>query len=241
MFIAGPLHLLGIPEGRGVHSGRGGTLMVMETDNRCLHHRSLASGSGESGAALLGSEDDAVRLRSPEYVFREEGQAAFRGQLKSAINDAFCDPPSREWFFLCQSYVRAKKLESFVEIMQARHGFFRGLFVALVIAVVMLVIATAWVLGRSQNGDPSPRERKEHALVIVLCVLGVCLSYVRKEDFYKYYSQETYRAFYADYVLSEKNDARVPCPRPSVLADSSLIYREWVNEDPLLRVCMSNR
>lgn len=160
-------------------------------------------------------EDDPVRLRTLEKVFPKKDEAVFVGQLKSAICDAFCDPPPREWFLLCESYVRAKKLESFVEIMQARYGFFRGLLLALRTATVMLVVAFAWALRRGQTRSPSRREKHEHLFVIALCVAAAFLSYLRKGDFYKYYSQGTYRAFYADYVLSEKNDARVPCPPPS--------------------------
>jgi hypothetical protein len=162
-----------------------------------------------------------IQARSLEEVFPgdpkdqkdQEEQEAFRKQVGLAIKDTFCDPPSKQWFFLCESYVRAKKLESFVEIMQARWGLFRGLFLALVTAAVTLVVA-AGVAARSRTGGPSRREWRVHWLLFVACAAAAWLSHQRKDDFFRYYSQETYRAFYADYVLSDKHDTRVPCPQP---------------------------
>ena len=147
-----------------------------------------------------------IYLRSLDEVFAGNDHAVFREQLKTAIKETFRDPPPAEWFLLCESYIRENKLESFVEIMQARYGFFRGLYLALAAAVVMLIVAA--LVRACTRTKPSGREWMEHALLIVGCAVAAWLSCERKDDFYKYYSEGTYRTFYVDHALNEKRGAR---------------------------------
>jgi hypothetical protein len=127
-------------------------------------------------------------------------RAAFRSDLASMIVKTFNDPPSSEWFYLCESYLQEKKLDGFIQIMQARHGFFRGLSASLGLAALALLVA-AGVQARIR-ADPYRREWIESAIVALLCVAGAYLAAQRTDDFGRYYAEGTYRAFYVDHLSS---------------------------------------
>src|ERR1043166_2065694 len=70
-----------------------------------------------------------VHLQKLEQVFpdKPDDRTDFRKHLTNAIDITFKSPPESDRFFLCETYLQARKLDSFTVIMQARYGFFRGL------------------------------------------------------------------------------------------------------------------
>jgi hypothetical protein len=142
-----------------------------------------------------------IQFRCLDEVFPGGDQAAFRSELSSAIKEAFHDPPPADWFALCETYLQGKKLDSFVEIMHARYGFFRGLFLAFSLGALMLMIV---VLTRFCTYAKRHRRRSiENLIVAFLFVVGAYLAYVRTNDFDRYYAQGTYRAFHVDYARGQ--------------------------------------
>lgn len=154
-----------------------------------------------------------IHLRKLEQVFPDKpnaDQTEFRKRLTEAINETFNEPPPvpKEWFRLCESYVRNKKIESFVEIMQARLGFFRGLLLSLIVAAVALLAAMGVQRFCWEGRRNSRREWIENILLVLVCLAGAWLSYKRTNDFDRYYAETTYRTFYVDHVLSKKHDIK---------------------------------
>jgi hypothetical protein len=153
----------------------------------------------------------APHLRELDEVFPdkigEHGsvQLKFRQDLIAAINQAFNAPSSSERFRLCEAYVQTRKLDSFIEIMHARYGFFRGLLLGFIISAAAFAIAALFRI-RSWRG-PYQREWMTTLLLAVVCSGGAYLSALRTNDFEGYYSAAMYRTFYVDYVWNQKHPA----------------------------------
>jgi hypothetical protein len=141
-----------------------------------------------------------IHSESLQDVFSKNEQPALGQKLNSTIEKAFkvANPTPKESFLLCAAYVQSRNLDSFVEIMHARYGFFRGLLLSFAFAALALAAA---VIHRRIYGwsNQYRREWWENVGLVVLCLLGASLSYVRSNDFNRYYAEGIYRTFYVDW------------------------------------------
>ena len=143
-----------------------------------------------------------VHLQKLDQVFPDgpDGRAEFRVKLTEAINQTFDCPPAEDWFLLCETYLQARKLDSFIVIMQARYGFFRGLFFSLVVAALAYIVALLVCARKRAEDDSAWHKRITLLILFAVCAIGAWLSWNRTADFDQYYAWGTYRAFYVNYL-----------------------------------------
>jgi hypothetical protein len=147
----------------------------------------------------------ATHLRSVEQLFPDNQSGSFaQEKLIPALREAFGKNPSTDWFYLCESYLQVRKLDSYTEIMHERYGFFRGLFLALVISAVGLVLGE--VIFRTAGTRPTVKSKRD-IFIAALCLVGAPLSFLRMNDFDKYYGKATYETFYVDHKLLQTTSA----------------------------------
>lgn len=130
--------------------------------------------------------------------------AAFRKELQNRLNLTYPNVQTLETqFLLAESFLQGRQLDGFVQIMQARYGFFRGLFVGFPIAALILSFVL-WFQYKDRRAHQT--EQLATAVLIVLCLLGAVTAGVRTGDFDKYYTQAVYEAFYNEFSPSTRAD-----------------------------------
>lgn len=128
-----------------------------------------------------------------------ENEPNLRAQIEGALKEAFeVKLEHGERFKAAHTYIHVRTLDSYVEIMQARSAFFRGLTLALLIAALAFAVRFAC-------------DRKWHnAALVVLLLVGSGISYSRYTVFDKNFVDHTYRTFYVDHKLSRAEVGKSP-------------------------------
>ncbi|HXU35159.1 MAG TPA: hypothetical protein VN937_02265 [Blastocatellia bacterium] len=154
-----------------------------------------------------------VSSNSIEQHYSGEDNAEFRKQLQAMVDKAFRNPPKELVFNLCQTYAQIRNIDSYIQIMQGRYAFFRGLAIAFLIGGVSFILKGYWDRSRA-----SPRLGNKRRLIHnrylpmlllpMLFFLGALASFSRSNDFSHYFVDHVYRTFYVSYALSETEAGR---------------------------------
>jgi hypothetical protein len=133
--------------------------------------------------------------RTPETVYANDQK--FAGAMTSAIKDRFGDLADKRPVYFCQTYLQARHLDAFAEILMARYAFFKGLTLALFISCAAFAFEVFW--RRRQ-----PTHRRRVLIMAGLLLLGAGLAFWRAETFEHYQVDTVYRAFYVDFLQTKK-------------------------------------
>jgi len=155
-----------------------------------------------SYAETLVNEHFASKSIHQRYADREQ----FLPQLRSSIEGAFGEAPQDSVFDLCLTYLRVRERTAFVDIMQSRYGFFRGLTLALFLATMSLVLNVALRKGRPLDipVEEQLMTSRQALFFATLLLAGTMISFVRLVEFDRRFVTEVYRACSVDYALLTK-------------------------------------
>ena len=92
----------------------------------------------------------------------------FRKQLQDMVDEAFHKPPADQVFNLCQTYSQIRGIDAYIQTMQGRYAFFRGLTIAFTIAGFSFFFKGYWDYqgppqspsNKRKTGDHGPAHRK---------------------------------------------------------------------------------